>query len=153
DRVSVTAHSINLLGTSHAVVALEISCSAGFFVRALAHDLGGELGIGAHLAALTRTRSGAYSIDHAVQLAGLEEAPERAAARALVPLDQMLPGLPALTLTAEGSHRTRHGRDLGTEHVVGLDSPERLSGGSTPTSYRLFDADGHLLGIAEACRT
>ena len=42
-------------------VTLRVDCSAGFYVRSLAHDLGQRLGIGAHLTALRRTRSGRRS--------------------------------------------------------------------------------------------
>ena len=47
--VSVTTHSIVLVSVEGDRVTLNVSCSAGFYVRALAHDLGVRLGIGAHL--------------------------------------------------------------------------------------------------------
>jgi tRNA pseudouridine55 synthase len=46
----------------------EIDCSRGTYVRTLAHDLGQQLGCGAHLAALRRTRSGPFLMKHAVTL-------------------------------------------------------------------------------------
>jgi tRNA pseudouridine55 synthase len=45
-----------------------VSCSSGTYVRALARDLGRSLGVGAHLVALRRTRSGPFRIDEAVTL-------------------------------------------------------------------------------------
>ena len=56
-------------------VTLNVSCSAGFYVRALAHDLGVRLGIGAHLLALRRTRSGDATLDDAVALDAIEREP------------------------------------------------------------------------------
>lgn len=47
---------------------LEVRCSAGTYVRALARDLGRQLGCGAYLGALTRTASGPFSIDRAHSL-------------------------------------------------------------------------------------
>lgn len=47
---------------------LEITCGAGTYIRSLAHDLGVVLGVGAHLTALTRTRSGAFRLADAVTL-------------------------------------------------------------------------------------
>ena len=43
-------------------MTLRVDCSAGFYVRSLAHDLGDRLGTGAHLAALRRTRSGDFTL-------------------------------------------------------------------------------------------
>ena len=41
-------------------VTLRVDCSAGFYIRSLAHDLGERLGVGGHLVALRRTRSGDF---------------------------------------------------------------------------------------------
>ena len=43
-----------------------VSCSKGFYVRTYAHDIGEELGCGAHLKELRRTRSGRFVVDGAV---------------------------------------------------------------------------------------
>ena len=43
-----------------------MACSAGFYVRSLAHDLGQALGMGATLEALRRTRAGAFGLEDAV---------------------------------------------------------------------------------------
>ncbi len=50
-------------------IQLRVTASAGFYVRALARDLGEQLGCGAHLVALRRTRSGAFDVADAVPLA------------------------------------------------------------------------------------
>lgn len=52
---------------------LEITCGAGTYIRSLAHDLGAALGVGAHLTALTRTRSGAFRLSEAVTLEKLAD--------------------------------------------------------------------------------
>jgi len=57
--VSVTAHRIQIVGAEADTVALRVDCSAGFYIRSLAHDLGERLGVGAHLVALRRTHSAA----------------------------------------------------------------------------------------------
>ncbi len=53
-------------------MTLRVDCSAGFYVRSLAHDLGERLGTGAHLAALRRTRSGDFTLADAVPLDAAE---------------------------------------------------------------------------------
>ncbi|AQP49688.1 tRNA pseudouridine(55) synthase TruB [Tessaracoccus flavescens] len=49
-------------------VDLDVECSSGTYVRAIARDLGAALGVGGHLTALRRTRIGNYSLDDAVTL-------------------------------------------------------------------------------------
>ena len=117
----MTTHSLVLVSVEGDRVTLNVSCSAGFYVRALAHDLGVRLGIGAHLLALRRTRSGDATLDLALQLDAIEREPALAI-RAIVPLSRMLPGLSSVTLTSDGVRRAVHGRDLGaadTEKGVG----------------------------------
>ena len=67
-------------------VDVEVTCSSGTYVRALARDLGAGLGVGGHLTALRRTRVGGYRLDVARTLEQLESAfdvlPVAAAARA-----------------------------------------------------------------------
>ncbi|EOM77065.1 tRNA pseudouridine(55) synthase TruB [Rhodococcus rhodnii] len=54
---------------------VEVECSSGTYVRALARDLGADLGVGGHLTALRRTRVGPFSLDHALTLGGLADDP------------------------------------------------------------------------------
>ncbi|HET7009733.1 MAG TPA: tRNA pseudouridine(55) synthase TruB [Anaerolineales bacterium] len=53
-------------------LALMVECSAGTYIRSLAHDLGEAVGTGAHLAALKRTKAGPFRIQEAVPLPMLE---------------------------------------------------------------------------------
>jgi tRNA pseudouridine55 synthase len=138
----VTAHAIEILGVDDCRVTLRVHCSAGFYVRALAHDLGERLGTGAHLTALRRTRSGRADLAHAVGLADVERDPD-SAARLVVPPAEMLPDLPALVLTLEGARRAMHGRDLGPGDAM-------RSPGELASLVRLLDSAGDLVGIAEA---
>jgi tRNA pseudouridine55 synthase len=138
-RVEVTAHAIEVLAADGDRVTLRVDCSAGFYVRALAHDLGTALGTGAHLAALRRTRSGGFLVSRALAFDAIERDPDAAGA-AVIPLAAMLPDLSAAVLTDAGAHRVAHGRDLGPGDVV------ELNGGPT-TGIRLVDRSGRLLGI------
>ncbi|MFB6097602.1 MAG: tRNA pseudouridine(55) synthase TruB [Salinibacter sp.] len=55
-------------------LSAEVECSKGTYIRALARDLGDELGVGAHLTALRRTRIGSFSVEDSWTLAALEDA-------------------------------------------------------------------------------
>ena len=139
---SVTAHAIDIVGADGDSVTLRVDCSAGFYVRSLAHDLGRRLGIGGHLAALRRTRSGDFTLEQAISMDTVER-DAQLAIDGLIPLAEMLPAFASVTLTAEGVLRATHGRQLGP-----ADTERGLSGGAS-TFVRLLDQSGQLVGIAE----
>ena len=55
-------------------VDFTVNCSKGFYVRTYAHDIGQDLGCGAHLSALRRTRSGKFTVDRAMTVTDLKTA-------------------------------------------------------------------------------
>jgi tRNA pseudouridine55 synthase len=124
---------------------IELTCSAGFYVRALAHRLGELVGAGACLEALRRTRSGDFRLESALTLDALVEE-EDAAAGFLIPMEELLPRMPAIRVTDEGLQRVSHGRELEPRHLIGtLEVRDDL----TVQPYtRLFDAGGQLLALA-----
>lgn len=65
----VAIHRLDLLELDPPRVRLAIACSKGTYVRSLVDDLGRDLGCGAHLTALRRTRSGVFTLDQAIPLA------------------------------------------------------------------------------------
>ncbi len=87
---------------------IEVDCSAGTYVRALAADLGSALGCGAHLASLRRTRSGPFQIDQAHPLAPLCESDPEAALIA----PALVLGFPLVPLTALDVKRLLHGGEV-----------------------------------------
>jgi tRNA pseudouridine55 synthase len=104
----VTVHAISVLSADGEHVELEVRCSPGTYVRALARDLGEKLGCGAHLVELRRLESGGFSLEDAV---GWDDLLDHGRER-LVPLGHLLPELPAVQVSAEGLRALRHGRDL-----------------------------------------
>lgn len=62
--VHVFAHEIN--GVNLPEIDFRVVCSKGFYVRTYAFDIGNELGCGAHLKSLRRTKSGRFSVDGAI---------------------------------------------------------------------------------------
>jgi tRNA pseudouridine55 synthase len=117
---------------------MEVRCSPGTYVRALARDLGERLGVGGHLAALRRTRSGGFGLDDAVRW---EPSPEEAERR-LLPLSDVLTELPAVAVGAEGREALRHGRDLDRRLVT------RGFPAAAPSRMRVVDDAGALLALA-----
>jgi tRNA pseudouridine55 synthase len=64
----VTVRSIELRDLSLPDVCVEVACSSGTYIRAIARDVGEALGVGGHLAELRRLRIGEFSVDAAIQL-------------------------------------------------------------------------------------
>ncbi len=100
-------------------------------MRSLAHDLGQALGTGGHLTALRRTATTGVTIVEAITLEQLEQA--QAPAEAVMPMDRLLPHLPAVVLTAEGARKAVHGQELGPADAV---SGFGLDGRQPPASTR-----------------
>jgi tRNA pseudouridine55 synthase len=151
--VLVTAQTLTGLGFQDGLVRLHMVTSPGFYVRSLAQDLGEKLGCGAHLEALRRHRAGPFGIDQAVTLDLLEADPETAASR-VIPLEALVPELPAVGLTERGVKRASHGNFLDREDLAdsGSDPHPAATGAESrtgPVRVRLFDGAGRLLGIAE----
>jgi tRNA pseudouridine55 synthase len=134
-----------LVAVAEARATVRIECSAGFYVRSLARDLGERLGTGAHLESLVRTQSGGLTLDDAMPLAVAEDAASgrATASAAIIPLSRMLPEVHALSLTAEGVTRAVHGQDLRPEDVCSTTSSPLARG-----IVRLLDSAGDLVGIA-----
>jgi tRNA pseudouridine55 synthase len=144
--VRVSASAIDVLDASRDRIAVRIQCSAGFYVRSLAHELGQRLETGAHLVALRRTKSGDVTLEQAVPLDAIEHGDEgrRAAEAALVPLDRMLPGFERVALTVQGVRRAVAGREIGPGDALSGFPP--LPGSDGP--FRLTTEAGVLVGIA-----
>jgi tRNA pseudouridine55 synthase len=147
----VTVSSIRIVTYEGQTIRLLVECSAGFYVRSLAHELGECLRTGAHLTALRRTRTGPFTVETAIELAAAEQHPERAAA-AVIPMPGMLPGWSSVVLTSEGVRHALNGCDLGPTDIR---SPSGFEGGPPPgfAHVRLMDAAGDLIGVAEPAGT
>lgn len=65
DPRKVIVHNIDIINFSNNKLTLDIYCGSGFYVRSLAHDIGEEIGCGAHLSSLSRTMIGPYSLNDA----------------------------------------------------------------------------------------
>ncbi|WP_166972664.1 tRNA pseudouridine(55) synthase TruB [Brevibacterium atlanticum] len=96
----------------HIDVDVEVDCSSGTYVRALARDIGTDLGVYGHLTALRRTRVGDFELDQAVTLpADLDTAPP-----ALMPLAEAARTfLPVVTVRTEQAIALMQGKVVATE--------------------------------------
>jgi tRNA pseudouridine55 synthase len=108
---------------------VEVDCSSGTYIRALARDLGDVLGVGGHLTSLRRTRVGRFDLDQAVSLDELAQRP-----RLSLSLDEAcLLMFPRRDLTAEEAEAAANGRPLSPAGIDGV--------------YAGSDADGQVIAL------
>lgn len=117
-----------------------VVCSAGTYVRSLAESFGERLGVGAHLAALRRVRAGAFRVDTAVTLDGLQtKAGAGLVGEILVAMNSALSHMPAAHLNESEERKARHGAA-----VSAGPPPGGAAGGEW---VRMLGARGELLGV------
>jgi tRNA pseudouridine55 synthase len=94
-------------------VGIRVHCSAGTYVRAIAHEMGQALGCGAYLKSLRRTASGDFKVESARTLEELAAlAAESRLEEALIPAAQLLPEFPLEMVDAITAGQIRNGRDF-----------------------------------------
>jgi len=144
---TVRVESLEVEAWSADSVTLLTRVSTGYYVRALARDLGCFLGVPAHLGALTRLRSGQFSLDECFPFPlGEPFRPERHLIPAAHAAARCLPGL---CLTDEGVRRATQGQSLGLEHVQDPAAlPALVAGedGGGPT-MAWFDGQARLVAL------
>lgn len=126
-------------------VSLRVRCAKGTYVRSLVADLGRGLGVGAHVTALRRTRSGPFSAAGARPLAdvlaALADRRPEAAAPALLTLDAALGHLPRCFADEASARDIAHGRRVAWGAL-------RVEAAAPGTFHRVLRPDGTLLAVA-----
>jgi tRNA pseudouridine55 synthase len=140
--VDIEVYSLDVLRMEGCEAEVRVHCSAGTYLRGIAHDAGQALGCGAFLKSLRRIASGDFKIDAArtlEELAVLSEAGRFA--EAVIPAAQLLPDFPAELVDSVTAGMIRNGRDF------------RVSPFHAPKGARFVKAvtaDGDLIAIGEA---
>jgi tRNA pseudouridine55 synthase len=122
-----------------AEVSFNLDISAGGYVRAVAHELGRELGCGAHLSRLRRTRAGVFTLDDAHTLdeleglAGNQDSLEAACVHPRLLLKEM----PAVTANENVLGRLRNGAQANLPEF------------SNAALVKVFAGQRELVGIAK----
>lgn len=158
--VEVELFEYKLTGIEGSLARLEIECSSGTYIRSLAHEMGQKLGCGAHLAEITRTAVGEFSLEQAIKLEELAES-----ARAgrfggcLIPLENLLANFPRVNVLPVVEKRVRHGTKFNIQVAQIQTGRVELPPGATvqldggepkPPRLRVFNQQDKLIAIAEA---
>ena len=111
--VQVEIFALDLLAFDGNAARLSVRCSAGTYVRGIAHDTGRELGCGAFLTALRRTASGEFAENQSHSLETLEELARAGRLdEALLPANGVLREIPNAMVDTLTAGQIRHGKDF-----------------------------------------
>ena len=139
--VRVVIHELELsqpgIGDPECTLRIRVLCSAGTYIRTLAEDIGREIGIGAHLVELRRTRAGRFRLHDAATLKRLEKTD--APAVGLRPVSDAVLHLPAVSLSVDRSEKTLSGLATRVDNTG-------LADGAT---VRMLNPDSVLIAIGK----
>ncbi len=128
--VPVSIYELTLQSVDGDRARLRVRCSAGTYIRSIAHELGAALGFGGHVEELIRTASGSFVLDDARTLEELQLLKDGGRLReALLPIAELLPQFPAVFIDDVTARQVGQGRDFsvsafranaGAEHVKAI---------------------------------
>jgi tRNA pseudouridine55 synthase len=139
---TVEIKELHILAWEAPLLTLEVECSPGTYIRSLAHDLGQAVGVGAHLAALTRLGSGHWVIDDTLTLRRFE-ADVRAGnwERHLHAIDEALTHLECIELSAQLTAKVLQGQQI------------QIPRHTENTLLRAYSPNGAMIAILRAAET
>jgi len=123
-------------------VRMEISCSKGTYIRTLCHDIGEQLGCGGCMESLIRTRVSAFQIKDAKtleEIGALKQ--EGMLEEILVPIDEMFPLYPKITVKDDWKAFAKNGNPLDEKMLKDADGQEE------GRHVRLYDESGKFIAI------
>ncbi len=157
---SVELYEFRLTGIEGSIARFSIECSSGTYVRSLAHDMGQQLGCGAHLTEISRTAVGEFSLEQAIAIEELAEASRAGKFQdRLIPLESLLPNIPRTNVLPVLEKKVRHGGKFSVSPgQLQLNQSELPPGATTqldseavpPPRLRVFSQQNKLIAIAEA---
>ena len=158
--VEVELFEYRLTELEGSVARFVIECSSGTYIRSLAHEMGQQLGCGAHLTEICRTAVGEFSLQQTLKLEDLAEAARNGNFKdCVIPLEHLLPNFPSVSVLPVVENRVRHGSKFNI--LVSQLKPGRIETAPGATAQldagppraprlRVFGQQHKLLAIAEA---
>jgi tRNA pseudouridine55 synthase len=158
--IRVQVFEYQLTRVEGCVACFSIECSSGTYIRSLAHDMGRQVGCGAHLSEICRTAVGEFSLDQAVELEDLATAAREGKLQSwVIPLENLLPDYPKTTVLPIVEKKIRHGAKFNVMASQLQPGRAELPPGATTQlngdavhapRLRVFSRENKLLAIAEA---
>jgi tRNA pseudouridine55 synthase len=119
----VEVHRFELSGRDGDLLRVEVECGSGTYIRSLAVDLGEALGCGAHLTMLRRPWVEPFRTPRLVtidELTALAAGGDAAIDALLLPMEEGLVRMPAVSVTEDGATRLRQGQTLMSTQAPGI---------------------------------
>jgi tRNA pseudouridine55 synthase len=109
----VDVYNLELLEWDPPEAVIDVYASSGTYVRSLANDLGNDLGVGAHLTGLRRTKNGQFTLRDAVRMQDLKDSFEEGDwYKHLIPAAETLADWHTIELTPEDTEKIKHGHQI-----------------------------------------
>ncbi len=120
---------------------IEVTCGKGTYIRSLIADIGTELGCGAAMSELTRTRVGRFGLEQSIRIGELEQlAGQGGLDKAVMTVGDYFGDLPEAAVSGHAAEMALNGNELTPEQVPGLQI-------GSSGRIRICDQDGRLIGI------
>src|SRR5579864_2951112 len=158
--VEVEVYEFRITEIAGPVARCVIECSAGTYIRSLAHELGERVGCGAHLSEIVRTAVGEFALDQAIPVEELVAAAGAGKfSDCVIPLERLLPNFPRVNVLPVVERRVRHGTrfnilvsqiQAGQSYAAQGATSQLDSGEPRPPRLRVFNQQDKLIAIAEA---
>ncbi len=137
----ITIEKLEIYDFDGAEFSMDVTCSAGTYIRSLCDDIGRVLGCGSVMTELRRTEANGFSVENAVTLEELEKlVSENNTASVITSVEKALMSYPEITVTTPQANRFHNGGALGYE---------RLHGEYSVGIYRVYSPERKLLGLGE----
>ncbi len=131
----VTIYGIELVRFAGDELVIDVACSKGTYIRVLAEEIGRQLGCGAHLIGLRRTRTAGFELQQAYTVEALDAMSMAERDSLLLPADCLLQHLPEVRLAGDAGHYFSHGQAVW--HARMKEQGE----------LRVYDDAGNFLGL------
>lgn len=106
---NVTVHSLRVLSITLPDVVIEVACSSGTYMRSLASDLGGQLGVGGRLQCLRRLTCGSFNVKDALPSDRISKEGPHHFREKIIPLREALPEIREIEVDAVLAQKVRQG--------------------------------------------
>ncbi len=137
----ITIEKLEIYDFDGVEFSMDVTCSAGTYIRSLCDDIGKALGCGAVMTELRRTEANGFSIENSVTLEELEKlVSENKSESVITSVEQALTSYGEITVTKPQANRFHNGGAL---------DYERLHGEFPVGIYRVYSPDRKLLGLGE----
>jgi tRNA pseudouridine55 synthase len=148
--VEVEIYALELLHIEGERVRFAVECSGGTYVRSLAHDMGRQIGCGAHLAELRRTAVAEFKESRAVTLEKLGLAVQEGTVESCrVPLEALLPDFPELVVRGREETSIRHGHTFELAQALRPGRGTTADGRPAAASLlKILNPDRRLIAVA-----